>query len=163
MSTRDELIKLGTTNPNLRPHIRPVLVAITASRGAEVELTTNPQEGHGAWPNVTWNGRDVFDAYHVASGKLKNDLLQSHRKGGLSDLQEVYLGYAPNRSIFVIGFDAWFDDKNGDTTFGCVFATWHMGLRTFGEPVFSPDHGFYDVGHNLVQHKYPNIVDLRLD
>lgn len=28
MSFQDDLIKLGTTNPDLRPHIRPLLICI---------------------------------------------------------------------------------------------------------------------------------------
>ena len=35
MAIRDDLIRLGTTNPELRPHIRPLLVA---SKGDRVEV-----------------------------------------------------------------------------------------------------------------------------
>lgn len=162
MNTQEGLIRLGSTNPELRQHIRPILSAIVASRGPDVELTTNPQEGRTSWPNVTWNGRDVLDKYTSSADKFQKKL-KADRNSGLTDSQEVYLGYDPRRDVFVIGFDAWYEDTHGDTSFGHVYVSWHMGTNNFGEPAISEDGGFYDAGHNLVHRRYPGIVDLRLD
>jgi hypothetical protein len=70
--------------------------------GSEVELTTaSPREAKYAWPDVSFNGVSVFDAYMKVTDKIYRELRKIDKAGG----QSGYLGWSEKTGQFISGWD----------------------------------------------------------
>jgi hypothetical protein len=130
-----------------------------------------------AWPNhVLFKGSPIFDPYIKATDpafeKIKDEW-------DAADGQECYLGYVPEKELFVMGFDCWWygdeeddesEDESGWATVTMKFdgskfiniKTEDMNSSTRSSNSRSSST-FYHGGYNATKRAHPTIIDLRLD
>jgi hypothetical protein len=124
----------------------------------------DPEKVLDAWPDsLTYQGENLFSIYMKNMGKLE-------WLAGIfneSDGQEVYLGYSPEKDVFISGFDLHNESSS-------IFIEFKL-IKTMGENFFlvkyvhmkSFNVDFYDEskfsGYFIVQSLFNDIVDIRLD
>lgn len=138
--------------------------------GKAAELTDpniSAQQISDAWPEgVTHNGKNVYQTFYNSG--VHNDTwtwLQSEQYG---DGQEAYLGYDPQSDMFVMGFDAFYNDVDeyGDSDPGGEMEGVLLLLDPSGsvvETITSVPGGMYPQGIRAARTAMPGIIDVRLD
>lgn len=129
-----------------------------------------------AWPDIYYSGDHIFNPYM----DISNDVGQAIAKewgSRPSDIQEVYLGYVPDKDIFITAWEGHFenedydpDDEENEHDEETEFA-WAIVELKFKSGKFTItnrrlDYGrelFYSGGLRSVKRQYPKILDLRLD
>lgn len=140
-----------------------------------------------AWPNITYKGTPLhsmsrgYPFQSVADQQVTYD-----------EFQEVYMGYVPDKDLFVVGYDVWLpeddweeEDWDEDEEWGALPGGGYRaassrkkadmeaqavvikfdGQRARATDVIYGPGGFYGRGggYKAVKRKFPNIIDLRLD
>lgn len=134
------------------------------SSGGGVELTQSPDRNavSNAWPdNVTYNGKNVFEKFYnsVGTGGV-DDAAQWIRDEGY-DGQEVYLGYDPQSDMFVMAFDAFYEDDPDAEMEGIAVLLTPDGRTR--ETITTVPGPFYRGGYKAIKSAMPQIIDVRLD
>jgi len=161
-------MRVKTTKRRLRQLIREEgrrLLREGGAAGHMVELTDgNATEADisSAWPQgVMYNGVKVFDTFY--SDAATSAQWAFVEREGYGDGQEAYLGYDPDLDVFVMGFDAWPDERDdmGGEMEGLV-----IELRSDGTPmdvIGSFPGGMYPEGLRGIKREFPGIINVRLD
>lgn len=103
MNVKQNLIRIGTTNPELRQHIRPILREISSRDHVTVELTEpsgNLDKAVGNADLVTYRGIDVNNVERKAVNAVKNDI---DREVDLKRFGHILTVYVPSEDTFTIG------------------------------------------------------------
>ena len=152
-----------------------IVGAVTGVYGEEnrrkaVDLTdpnVSEEQISAAWPDdVYHNGKNVYQTFY--NDRVEDDVwswLQSEKYG---DGQEAYLGYDPQSDMFVMGFDAFYDDVDeyGDSDPGGEMEGVLLLLDPSGqvrETITSVGGGMYPYGLRAARTAMPAIIDVRLD
>lgn len=136
------------------------MVELTDGNATEAEISAS-------WPNgVMYNGIKVFDT--IYSDAAMNAQWAFVEREGYGDGQEAYLGYDPTNDVFVMGFDAWPDERDeyGNSDMGGEMEGVVIELRSDGTPmemVSSFPGGMYPEGLRGIKREFPGIIDVRLD
>lgn len=134
--TRKSLIRLASSLPKGSTE-RQALLEVLARGPVEITEAVSKQAPQVAWPNVTYKGADVFQAYIKVLGDAENMIWEAPEvlddsMGG----QEAYLGYSDKYDMFVSGWDWW----DGDEKMGTAWVT----LRMDGNRMRPMRAGFLD-------------------
>ena len=135
-----------------------------ASGSATVELSDNPsrEEVSAGWPNgVTYRGENVFEKFYKSPSKGAVDAEQWIRDEGY-DGQEVYLGYDPQSDMFVMAFDAFYEEDGMGGEMESIAVLMSPGAEA-RETITVVPGPFYPRGHKAVKTAMPQIIDVRLD
>jgi hypothetical protein len=151
-----------------------------------VELYQNPKAEVTSemWPGgVTYRGHNVFKTVYNGQGsraiekEIESVKRNSKSRSGveLTDYQECYLGYFPNKDIFIQGYDGWTQSNREESNCSpyVMFTINESGtveVQEGGlniEERWSPSGEIWS-GENVggmveVKTAYPDIVDIRLD
>lgn len=108
------------------------------------------------WPNVLYRGQDVMDLmYDDRTMDIAEDAI-SQKLGEPFEGQEAYLGYVPDKDVFVMGFDVW-----GRSGMVAGIVTLDPRGRVIKAKLGG--NGMYPSGRKIIKKQYPAILDLRLD
>lgn len=140
---------------------------ITDTQGSGLTTATAEQTIRANYPDrLTYKGIEFFDTIY-------QKLICTEAAGVLSqhscwqDGQESYLGYLPDKDVFVSGWDTWGREEDNDPK-NVVFLKVHSKDHAEVAHVFdSEDYYGMMYGKNgsylKLKQKFPQLVDIRLD
>ena len=126
------------------------------------------------WPtSVMYGDINVFNAVYATNISAKLDPIQKDGNGVCCDSQEVYLGYIPSMDLFVMGFDCWLFDEDGDDIEDVIDNVVYFQLTGNGQFNIKK-RDFYEImiyskgdrsksPYNLLHEKHKDLLDIRLD
>lgn len=140
------------------------LHALHSDPSSLVQIDTKPA-------GLLYHGMNVFDVIHKdAANRLT--LSSAKLTRGIYEISDVYLGYIPSEDVFVIGYDGWYEDDDGDTVTCSPFVFFAIGkdskivVRRASYTFDGATDLWYDGpdgGYRLLQLMYPDVIDIRLD
>ena len=118
-----------------------------------------------AWPEVAYKGQALFPLLYGDNEKITAKCTDALPE----EFQECYVGYDPDKDIFIMGFDTWPDEVDddedcceGDNIF--MFRLNEItGEATEVDAMSSVNRMFYSGNLKQLHNKFPNLLDIRLD
>lgn len=138
---------------------------ITDTRSMTVAAAEKAINDHYS-DKLTYNGIEFFDSIYMDTivPAAQDDLCSA---SSWRDGQESYLGYLPDKDIFVSGWDTWSDDGDGSRNVVFLKVTGKREATVVRELDDSAYYGMMYCGNGKVydklKKKYPQLVDIRLD
>lgn len=165
---RSAIIRLAHQHPEMRGTLLPL---VKKAYAGDLELTGNPSQAEvsNAWPGISYNGVQVFEAYMEITPDIERKLekLAGRGTGSFSnpDLsrsgQEAYLGYSSTKDLFVSGWDWWYDE--GGLLTGYVTMPMRGGRFEHFQAAGFIEEPLYEAGRAELKRMFHIDLDLRLD
>ena len=112
--------------------------------------------------NLSYNGIEFFDKIYM------NEILEKVGEALDVEGQEAYLGYDPERDVFINAWDTWdeFSDNNRHENNGswAVVKVTNGVARVLTIEGYAGEKVYNSFGsYKLIHRQFPKIVDIRLD